>query len=363
MKKIIITLTLSLILISPLLTSIHCTKSSKDEDLIIWAWGDMKIWSRGPEKTRQAIRDMNGVFWHISIVVGDIVEGPKHAEESDYEVWLRILNESTHPRSDFYILAGNHEWNRSRDVNPIGILNYRKKICPKLNYTFKIGNILFIIISTDKCDTGIKESTYAWFNRTVAENQDKIIVVATHQPWDHEHFRDDPGYNFEEVLRKYYIDVWIYGHTHLPHSNPKSLYKKYGCIFIDVGFIENGESRVIYFFKNSNLIIIKSRNHLTGTWQKEYECTFQLRMKFIGRPILLQQEYKRLSEMVKRQIEEITKLRKLEHEVTVLSQNIKQLIVQLELTQLCLTILFLIVIGYFTYSYLKRHKTRPTQYG
>lgn len=351
-RSVIITFSILLLITLPLsFTYSHIILL--EGDLIIWAWGDMKLWSRGPEKMRQAISDMNGVLWHISIVVGDIVEGPEHAEESDYQLWLSILNESTHPRSDFYVLAGNHEWNRSGDINPVGILNYKKKICPQLNYTFKIGNILFIIISTDKCDTGIKESTYAWFSKVVAENQDKIIVVATHQPWNHEHFRDDPGYNFEEVLRKYHIDLWIYGHTHLPHKDSKSLYKKYGCIFVDVGFIENGESRVIYFFKGSDLVVIKSRNHVTGTWQEQYERSFRLRMPFSGRIISLQQEYKRLLSIMKRQVEEIAKL---ESQISNLSRSMRILIAQLEFAQACLIILLLAVIGCFVLNYFKHRK-------
>jgi len=339
-------------------SSFNAHTGSSDEDLIIWAWGDMKLWSCGPENTRQAIRDMNGVLWHISLVVGDIVEGPMHAEESDYQLWLSILNESTHLRSDFYVIAGNHEWSRSGDTSPAGILNYRTMVCPQLNYTFKVGNILFIMVSTDKCDTGIKESTYIWFNKTVAENQDKIIVVATHQPWDDEHFKDDPGYNFEEVLRKYHIDLWICGHTHLSHSDPKSLYKKYGCIFVDVGFIENGESRVIYFFKGSNLVVIRSRNHLTRTWQDQCKRTFRLRMIFSGREVSPEQEYKRLLEIVKRQVEEIARLQELEGQVRKLSQTINMLTARLEFTQFWLVVLILAMIAYFTLNYLRRRGTK-----
>ena len=253
---------------------------SGDEKYILWQFGDMKLSSKFPE----AIKDMNNLPFDDAIVVGDMVEP---AEISDYEKYLQIMEGSNHGFEKFHHLAGNHEY-QCRGTEEEGCLNnYKNYIDERLFYTFDRGNIHFIVLSTDKTEWAIKDSTFDWLENEVNENQNKILIIASHQPPHLFSFGGDM--TIDKLLAENNVDLWIFGHTHCKHGDSKcsrhgakgDFYIEDETTFVDTGeIIENSESRYYIFKNNSDNLIIKSRNHETSSFQDEFEHIIKLRRTF-----------------------------------------------------------------------------------
>lgn len=287
MKNKNLTLTIIIILtllqVSPLKPGIQPADS-----FIIWSHSDIQ-----PKKENHhtnfpvAVDDIASNIGHVDIAItaGDIVE-----KKNSIPVYKEYLQTRKKIDTDaWFEIAGNHEW---RNID-----NYKSIINSRLNYSVSTGNMLILFMSNSEAGqmTVIPDDIFEWWRKKVIENQDKIIITVTHgslknsglfqsKLWIKRQFIKDSD-RFENVLKKYRVDLWISGHSHLPGYFPYSLYKNEslgGTVFIDNGairedFMSGLESRVLFFYPGTDRIVIKHRDHtkheFTGSLEKEFRLS------------------------------------------------------------------------------------------
>ncbi|HEX3034847.1 MAG TPA: metallophosphoesterase [Thermodesulfobacteriota bacterium] len=260
--------------------------------LKVWALSDIQPKGDGQRKELQnAIEDINENVPDVdlAIVAGDIVDD---ADESDFDWYV-----STKPSSyieDWYELAGNHDLKLDRGEG------YKRKIRQDFYYSFTRGNILFILMSDEERGkpTEISDEAFEWWKDLVINNQDKIIVVATHAPLNgsripfsvYEDRQIKESERFTEVLEKHKVDIWLSGHLHLPHwlsGNVNRVEKYNGTIFVNLGGIRTefgglkpSESRIVIFTCGSDRVLIRSRNHTNKKYNQNFDAVFDLSKKY-----------------------------------------------------------------------------------
>ncbi len=280
-----------------LLLSISCSGVSRMDDItknskpfVIWAHSDIQ--AKKPEHFTNfatAVNDM-AALGHVDIAVtgGDIVE--KKNVERFYRSYLE--NRKKIDTDAWYEIAGNHEWKQ--------IDKYKKFINKNLFYSVRAGNILFLFISNAETVhiTYIPPRVVQWWKKKVIENQDKIIVTFTHATLKGSGLIQSKlgikrlyiknSEDFEQVLKKYRVDLWISGHSHipgyLPYTDNRSSYLN-DTVFIDTGairidFMTGIESRLLYFYNNTNIVRIKHRDHSKRKFIKSRERVYRLSKKF-----------------------------------------------------------------------------------
>jgi predicted phosphodiesterase len=263
--------------------------SSSPDELIIWAHSDIQPRKKSERKYYEiAISDITTNFPNTSIalVAGDLIHWSK---SEDVFIWYNSMKAKTLIKY-WYEIAGNHD---QKDYE-----NYKKHIKMPLHYSVRIGNIIILCLSDEnkKAETEISDQAFEWWKNMVIDNQDKIIITMSHgfvrKSWlfgaivPSRNIRDSG--RFEEILKKYKVDIWISGHTHLSHSLKGSLRianKLNNTVFINVSAIRGGrfmdvESFLLFFKQNSDTVIIRSRNHEQNKFQNYYKTNFNLSHKF-----------------------------------------------------------------------------------
>ena len=290
MKKIIIILILLLF---------NCTSQGEtDTDnikgirpFIIWSHSDIQPKKNSHLKNfSEAVKDVssNIDIINIAITAGDIVEKKKSAEiYKGYLKTRQILKNAS-----WFTIAGNHE---AKDITA-----YQNLITPDLHYSVKAGNILIIFLSNSEKGqmTVIPDRVIEWWKRKVIENQDKIIITVTHASLENSGLLQSRlglkrqfiknSKLFEDILKKYTVDLWISGHSHFPGFLPYTIYKNdklNGTVFIDNGAIREDtisgmESRILYLYPESNKIIIRHRDHKSKTFSNMNEKEYKHSKKF-----------------------------------------------------------------------------------
>ncbi|MBI3986509.1 MAG: metallophosphoesterase [Lentisphaerae bacterium] len=190
----------------------------------LWAFGDAHVGTdlkQKRESLADAIRQSEGGVegypafdWDIALDVGDMSGGqavPDDAEGREVVRQLGVLKQ--HPREAVYTLCGNHDrsglkeepaWWWRKWLDPLG--EHTEFSCVTAGrrpfpiegtwerYAFRIGNLLFLIMSdinepTQKKGRGelggnpggvVSGETFAWWKSMVESNRDFIIVTAHH---------------------------------------------------------------------------------------------------------------------------------------------------------------------------------------
>jgi len=263
---------------------------STEGDFIIWSHSDIQPKDNKTLRDfKIAVDDMSQLERiDISITAGDIVE--KSRSEHLYREYLELRKKVN--CLNWFEIAGNHEW---RDIE-----TYTRLVNPKLHYSVTAGNILLLFISNSASGrmTEIPDNVFQWWEQNVIENQDKIIITVTHGSLKNSGLLQSRANierqfiknseRFESVLKKYKVDIWISGHSHIPGYLPFTDYKNEdlgGTIFIDNGAIRedlfsNIESRVIIFKKDSDIVTIKHRDHKEKKYITSFEKEYRLSKKF-----------------------------------------------------------------------------------
>jgi len=228
-------------------------------------FGDTQIshnegWTRDfPGNTTNVLENVTTIVsenyeFEYAWALGDMVS---HAsiesnEEMD-EVWVAWWKnwekiESKTKNKGFNTLIGNHDTCWDLNNNNRGVPLY---------YTYAIGNILFIVLSD--LDTSGNEynnqtgpgnlifnniDEIKYCNTTVQENQDKNIIILTHQATRGTTQNSDCCSNFikdpewVEMFRYFdknniHVDAHIHGHTHCGYPDDELIVERYNCTFID----------------------------------------------------------------------------------------------------------------------------------
>ena len=229
----------------------------------LWAIGDAHVGTdlkHKRESLADAIRQSEkggseggpAFDWDIALNVGDFSgnQGPPTDEEGR-EVVRQYAVATQHRREDFYDLAGNHDasgpgeetqWWFRKWIDPTGEntkfsgVDARRRRYPIQgtweHYSFRIGNLLFLMMS-DRNDGGppvgrdkrggypagaVTGETFEWWRRTVAENQDAIIISAHHHMLRETTVASGP---WEGFTRKPDGTRQSYYHGYFPKGGPK----------------------------------------------------------------------------------------------------------------------------------------------
>lgn len=251
-----------------------------DQNFVLWHMADIYYGSHHNGDLTTMVNDMDTIAWDDALIAGDI-SGDGSA--ANFQAMKNIFTtESSHPWSAFHFLAGNHEYQCGEAPSAGCLNNYQSIITSQLRYTFDRGNIHFIVMSTDDGKYKLSDSTMAWLRNEVAQNQGKIIALATHQmPHAFE--------GTDQILNEFGIDLWLFGHAHCKHGDPSctrhgalgDFYQQAETTFVDAGYIGNMESRYFIFTNGSNQVRILSRNHKNAAFQSQLEHTVTLRYPFV----------------------------------------------------------------------------------
>ena len=157
-------------------------------DYGVWAWGDTQ-----PQDTEQwnnvytAIHDMDeSCKLDIALHTGDIVQNGWY-DAGDYTRLINYLNDSNLQLGleDHYFIPGNHDLRNDRELQQYSnrIVAYTGTKDPWM-YSVVIGSNLYIHLTDSEYGKGdrsaISPEQLQWLNDTIAENQDKNIIVQTH---------------------------------------------------------------------------------------------------------------------------------------------------------------------------------------
>lgn len=194
------------------------------ETLRIWAFGDAHVGTDirgGRESLAEAIAQSEGRVpgapafdWDIALDVGDMSGGQSVPEDEEgRELVRQFAALQQHARESVYSLCGNHDrsglaepeaWWWQKWVDPMGeytafsgVDNARRPFAVEgtwERYSFRVGNILFLMMSDineptqekGRGDLGgnpagvVRGETFQWWKNMVESNQDAIIITAHH---------------------------------------------------------------------------------------------------------------------------------------------------------------------------------------
>ncbi|MFA5519315.1 MAG: metallophosphoesterase [Spirochaetota bacterium] len=267
-----------IILITVLLLIISCghktfsirENEKRDDYFIIWSFSDIQP-RNNAEKIHYkiAVDDTSSIFSSIDIALcaGDIVQKSEFEEIFSWYLDTR----SKAPVKEWFDIAGNHEW-RCIEL-------YKKMINENLNYSIKRGNILILMMSNEQRGrkTILSDQTFNWWAKKIQDNQDKIIITVTHGALPGsgltagkiDRLSIENPERFQKVLKKYNMDIWISGHSHIPAWIPGTVVinsRLGGTTFIDNGairkdFLTSIQSRFLIFREGNKSVQLKTRNH------------------------------------------------------------------------------------------------------
>jgi len=276
-------------------------------DAIIWFSSDAHLGSNDPA--------MNDWEWNVScwdfnnisqnqypdvpfyaFAIGDVTESGFAIEYEHFYENFSTLQLNGGAKNYTY---GNHDPNWELDSgnqpeNPYG------------NWTYSIGNILILALSTERNWTDSNQGIYshqtAWWNATVQANQDKNIISLIHHGMYnttpatdrdniaeggggclHVNWSDDYPV-FKYVLDNYKMNLWVHGHTHMAlnavfegrryiATNYNDTYEHY---FMNDGGIadhsatvssdQDIESVFMFLYNDNDTAIMCRRNHTQQCW-------------------------------------------------------------------------------------------------
>jgi len=222
----------------------------------------------------------NKVPADYALVLGDIAHG---ATEEAYKTFTKLRDESY--IDTWFELAGNHEYHDGKSEH------YEKLVRPIKPYSHTDGNIAWFFISDEK--PGVKgdltDESIEWLKRGLAENQDKIVIVCSHQlvngtvrvsdsPQRYIH----PKEKIAEVLDELRVDLWLCGHEHHKPYSQEEIARKDGTTFINIASMSHAygtkesQSYLLEFVQGEKKIVARRRVHDKQAFDKDYEIEVPL---------------------------------------------------------------------------------------
>lgn len=264
--------------------------SDREESYLIWAFSDIQPRNRKErEHFSAAVNDIRQNFPvpDAAICGGDIIQRKKDSFD-DFRWFLKTRKITGISR--WFEIAGNHDTRSLSD--------YFTFIKKPYFYSVEIGNILIILLSDEvnNSPTVISDEAFKWWEKEVIENQNKNIITVTHAALPESKLPFTGIYRsqvlnsgrFVRVMKKYNVDIWLSGHTTIPHLrgyNEKYAPELNNTLFINLSAIrrEMGisvSSRFLVFRKNSKELVIKMRDHDKREFDGSLEIKFKLRYPF-----------------------------------------------------------------------------------
>jgi predicted phosphodiesterase len=219
----------------------------------VWLWSDVHIGYK--------IDGKDGVAWlelaieetiknvcnpDYTLVLGDVSHGGKEEELKAYNK-LRKDSITKHKMNKWYEIIGNH------DYKGVQAGLYQKLVSNDESYCIEDGNLFWMFISAERSWSRgiINEDKQKWMEKHLKANQDKNIIVCSHQTVANTVRLTNPKekYDMGRILtpidwvaklhKKYRIDVWLSGHEH-GSKRDKDLIKKVGkTTFINIASVSH----------------------------------------------------------------------------------------------------------------------------
>jgi len=222
----------------------------------------------------------NEIQTDYAMILGDIAHG---ATEDAYNRFIELRDNSGIDR--WFELAGNHEYHG-------GTCEHYEAIVRSTDpYGFVDGNIAWFFISDEEPGVpgNLSDESYDWLRAGVAANQDKIVIVCSHQLVNETIRTSDnasryihPKEKIAELLAESRVDLWMCGHEHhRPYSHEEQL-RKDGTTFINVASMSHAygtresQSFLLEFAQGSQQIVARRRVHDTQAFTEDYEIVIPL---------------------------------------------------------------------------------------
>jgi 3',5'-cyclic AMP phosphodiesterase CpdA len=202
---------------------------------------------------------------NYALVLGDIAHNGLLEE---FQKYRSIREQSRIP--EWHELAGNHEYFNE------DIASYYSTVCPYTSYMVSDGNVVWFLLSDEISgpEGNITDKTFVWFIDQLSKNQDKILIVCTHQ-CVYGTIRDStedvryiyPKEMIAEILNRFRIDLWLCGHQHYYPYSSEDMYFDGKTTFINISSLNHSygtqmsQSVLIDLNQGAQQITARRRSH------------------------------------------------------------------------------------------------------
>jgi hypothetical protein len=223
------------------------------------------------------------------VIAGDLLKS--RSQDEDFTWFLATRDRAWVPF--WYEIAGNHDVRSGQ--------RFHRYFPRPGHYAVEIGNILLLFMSDElpSPETDISDAVFDWWRDMVTRHQDRIIITVTHAPLAGSGLLGSAfasrtiagSERFERVLRQQRVAIWASGHIHLAEGLPGTTSRRDdlgGTFFINVSaieadFLKDSQSRFFYFVDGSDSLLIRSRNHDKGRFDRDLDIVVPLGQAFAWR--------------------------------------------------------------------------------
>ncbi len=277
-------------------------ESYNSEDLVLWVFGDLQPRNQNErEDFDTAVNDMASIKnIDASLCMGDIIQAATGENIQKSFDWFYTTYRRTGIK-EIYEIAGNHD---ARNIP-----GYTRATGKPLHYSLQYGNLIIIMLSDEEDSSGsdIPDPVFEWWKSIIEKNRDKIIITVTHSHVANTGFcYNFPSYRnlqgserFTEILKKEKVELWLFGHTHIPSclgQSKRRINSLNGTVFMNAAsiredyFFSYSESRIIILKNGSDEMTVKIRDHRNREYRDLLEQTVKLKTKFQhagGEPVMI----------------------------------------------------------------------------
>jgi len=228
--------------------------------------------------------------------LGDLLHNATVEEYKTYREFRDRLN------APVWECPGNHDHDPKLS-NEENLVRFRELLDYDNHfYSHLLGNNLFILLADERQKNlpgGLSYAGYmepeqvAWFEDTLKMNQDKNIIVLSHQSAkgttvmsEQSNMQMHPTNELERILNTYRVDLWFSAHAHsgFDHKSAHAdmFVKKGPTTFVQVASISKRyntnrtQSRFISLVEGTKEVLIRSRDHDVQTFDESLDAVVSL---------------------------------------------------------------------------------------
>lgn len=226
----------------------------------------------------------------ILLLVGDITNNGMNWQWDAFEARLNNISDINLRVNKTVLTVGNHDLYSGENWSTIH-QNFKNRFGYLPNYSFQIGNSLFIVLAshgTDICGN-LSMAQIIWLNDTISTNTDKNIIIISHHPlqnttWSTSLERCGYKNNQDKILHDMMtwhdnnVSLWIHGHRHGGMDFPNMMVKVGNVTYMNIASVECQrapyltESWLATFTDGSNNVSFRPRisNSETPYWNDSW---------------------------------------------------------------------------------------------
>jgi predicted MPP superfamily phosphohydrolase len=286
------------ILLSPGIRRVQPARASEVESYDILIGSDTHIGYAGADASMEAF--VTDVIQNLKpkdvFCLGDLVH---NATLNEYQTYREFRNQIGVPVRE---CLGNHdhapglsnEDNIARFRDELGYSNHL--------YSYLLGNNIFIFLSDERQKNlpgGLSYAGYmepeqvAWFEDTARANQDKNVIVLSHQSpkgttvmSEQPNMQMHPTDEIDRILDTYRVDLWLSAHAHsgFDHKSAHAdmFSAKGNTTFVQVASVckcyntNRVQSRLVSLVEGSQEVLIRSRDHEAQAFDESLNAVVSL---------------------------------------------------------------------------------------